>query len=345
MRGWIVLSVVLVVFDGCGFRSPASIGGPGGPDGGSTPPDVAEDAGDATVDARVDAMVDAGDGPTSPVDCLAQWRNHTVQIASSSVQEIAELSSAGDDRRPWISDDGLRLYFARDLLMGPPSGDLYVASRTSTSQPFTAPGGPIPNLNSLRLEGRPSLTSDELMIALSTNRDGQFDINISTRAAGAGFGTADATHLGPVNALDNLRLDPFLSVDGLRLYLAIDHGQVNNKLQIMVSTRASIGDDFSTPSLVPGVDDSTVNQLSPALSRDERILFYAASTNAMKGDLRYATRASATAAFDSPHEVPGVNTDDNESDPVLSPDGCELYFASTRGDHSHYHLYRAEVMR
>lgn len=43
--------------------------------------------------------------------------------------------------------------------------------------------------------------------------------------------------------------------------------------------------------------------------------------------------------------IPTVNTPSNEIDPVLSQDGCELYFASDRDADGHYHLFHAAVVK
>jgi hypothetical protein len=311
------------VLGGCGFHSQAG-----------APSDA--DSGDAASRGS-----DADDGSVAMTDCLQVWRDHAVRITSASVHEIAELSSTGDDRNPWISDDGLRMYFSRDVGLASRS-DIYLASRASRALPFLSPGVAIPNLNSDGREGRPSLTADEAILALSTDRDGQLDIHMTTRLTG-GLGVPEATRAAQVNGIGSQRIDPFLSADGLRLYLASNTGP-GGKLQLWIATRTAIGDDFAAPALVPGINDNALNQTDPALSRDERILVYSAFPNSETGDLRYATRSTATGSFGSPLEIPGVNTDANEFDPVLGADGCELYFASTRRD-AKFHLFRAEVTR
>jgi hypothetical protein len=51
-----------------------------------------------------------------------------------------------------------------------------------------------------------------------------------------------------------------------------------------------------------------------------------------------------TDAFTAPRLIPTVNSDEDDSDPMLSADGCTLYFASSHGDPiGHRHLFRAQV--
>lgn len=308
--------VVWLGIAGCGFRSAAA-----------TDPDSGTGSGS-------DSGSDAGS------DCLLQWREHRVKISDSSVHEITELSSTGDDRNPWISDDGKRIYFSRDT--GAMTGsDIYVAVRASPTSQFTPPVT-VPNLNSAKREGRPSLTSDESILVLSTDRDGPINIALTDTFSGT-LGVPGGAHLAEVNQIGTERIDPFLTGDGLHLYFASDTGP-GKKLQLLVATRPSIADDFAPPVNVPGIDDNAVNQADPALSRDELVLVYSAYPNNEAGELWYATRTTSTGDFGPPEQVPGVSTDSSEFDPVLSPDGCDLYFASNRRD-SKYHLFHAQVTR
>jgi hypothetical protein len=304
------------VLAGCGFRSPASAGG---------------DPGDA-----------AGDGSGTTADCWAHWMNGSVAIDTSTVQEIAELSSTGQDLAPWISKDGLRIYFSRDgVPLG--HGDIYLASRATPTGTFAA-ATPVVNLNSPNEEGRAWLTSDELAIALATAHDGSLDIHIDTRAAGAPFATPVNTHLAMVNATGSLRLDPFLTEDLRRLYFSANTGPAG-KLQLWIATRTAAGDDFGAPALVPGINDNSINELGPALYQDEQLLLFGSFPNNATVDLYYATRSSGTGSFGRAVQIPAVNTPSSEIGPVLSHDGCELYFASDRGNGVNYHLFHATVAK
>jgi hypothetical protein len=314
-----------LILGGCGFQSGAASGGPrdGGPDG--------------AIDGAID-----GPGSGAPTDCFQHWRDGSVSVSASPVREIMELSSAGSDRNPWVSDDGLRIYFSREL-GGPATSDIYLASRRSTADPFGEPA-PVASLNSTEREGRVSLTPDELTLVLSTNRTGHLDIHMNTRGSDAPFGAPDPTFMANVNSVGTLRADPFLTADRLRLYLAAD-SPLSGKLQLLVAARASSGADFAVPVLVPGIDDSGMNQSDPTLSRDELVLVYSAfPVVAGDADLWFATRPTATAAFGAPARLPTVNTAADEFDPALSADGCDLYFASTRNG-GKFHIFHAQVTR
>lgn len=331
----IVLGLVPgLVLAGCGFRSGAASGGSdGGP-------------GDAAIDGAGDG---AGDGSSATPDCWAHWMDGSVAIDAMTVKEITELSSAGHDFAPWISRDGLRIYFSRDLTP-PGHGDIYSASRDTPTGMF-APATPVASLNSAGHEGRVWLTSNELAVALATTRDGSPNLDMTARVAGLPFGPPTNGHLAMVNAKGSMRLDPFLTDDLRRLYFSADTGP-GGKLQLWSATRASATGDFDPPTVVPGsngmagVNNSSLNFLGSALYQDERLLLFTAAGNGEPTELWYATRASAADGFSAQAtKIPTVNTSDSEMGPVLSPDGCELYFASDRDPDAHLHLFHAQVTR
>jgi hypothetical protein len=143
MRVWLIGCVVLA---GCGYPALPKIGG--GSDG----------ANDAATDGP-------GDGSSGATGCFQHWLAGSVNINASTVQELTSLSSAGDDRDPWISADGLRLYFARNPGVDGKS-DIYFASRPSLAQDFVSAQLMI-NLDTFDDEGRPSLNGDETLLIFS----------------------------------------------------------------------------------------------------------------------------------------------------------------------------------
>jgi hypothetical protein len=275
------------------------------------------------------------------VDCLPRWLDHTVDFDPAMVQELTQLSSAGNERDPWISPDGHQLYFTRD-----PSGsgryDVYTATRTATAD--WSEQGPVVNLNSIDDEEHPALTSDLTVLALSTNHNSsRFHIAIATRpSATTGFDSPDEQHLANVNADAANHYDPFLTSDGLRLYLAEDTGP-GGRHEIKVATRSSTSGDFTVPVNVDGVNSSITGTGSATLSNDERVMVFTetlSSTTAL--DLYYATRTSAATGFGTPVKIMAISTSSIEADPMLSRDGCELYFDSNRNG-GRFHLFRARV--
>src|SRR5262249_36954518 len=145
MRGWLMSCVVIA---GCGYPALPKIGG--GSNGMSD---------DAAIDGPGNG---SGDGSSGATDCFAHWLDHTVSLGAPT--EVSELSSGGNERDPWVSNDGRRMYFSRDQGT-PDTSDIFFTSRDSTAQAFSSPT-PVVNLNSSGHEGRVWLTPDELTLAI-----------------------------------------------------------------------------------------------------------------------------------------------------------------------------------
>jgi len=314
-----------VAFSGCGFN--ASVQQGDGPHA---------DAAGPRVDGAIDGMVTA-------TTCMTHWLDGSVAV--SAPQELSTLSTTGSERDPWISSDGLTLYYAGHPLVGGTS-EIYRASRASTAQLFGNPAAQLSLNRSDSDESRAALTPDEKMLVLASNRGigAKYDVYITTRSDTAlDFGSPDMRHMVNVDAGNDDDFDPFLTFDGLRLYLAPAPPVGSGRQHISLATRPDTGSDFSSPVPVPALMSQSLDG-DPALSLDERIIVFSSTRSGGMGgtDLWYATRPSATASFGTPKPIPTVNGSMNDGDPMLSADGCELYFSSSRtgGD---YDLYVATI--
>ncbi|HMG52200.1 MAG TPA: hypothetical protein VK601_01935 [Kofleriaceae bacterium] len=321
-----------MVLGSCGFHSRS-----GG---------VPDDAG--AIDPQSDGPgSDAGDAAPQPSQCQQHWLDGTVSIDETAVDELTALKSNGDDRDPWISQDGKRLYFARSPGMKGGS-DIYRTTRASTDDPFDD-GIDVVNLNTTDQEDRAALTPDETLLVLSTDHGaagGKSHIAIATRPdTGVEFGTPDERTLAKVNMDSANHYDPFPSRDGLRLYLAPTSGP-SGRQEIKVAVRATLTAEFITPVDVGGINSSNTSNADPALSLDERVLVFSSDRGGGTAhhDLYYATRSNLFTPFTTPRPIPTVNSTDEEGDPMLSADGCELYFASTR-DGGKFHLFHAQITK
>lgn len=107
---------------------------------------------------------------------------------------VPGVNSAVDDGQPNLRRDGLELYFystrAAPGAQGGP--DIYVATRASTSEPWSTPVNLGPNVNTAAGETRPSLSWDATELYFGSNRPasemGSADIYVSRR-----------TNLGPAD--------------------------------------------------------------------------------------------------------------------------------------------------
>jgi Tol biopolymer transport system component len=83
-----------------------------------------------------------------------------------------EVNANGYDGGPAVSSDGLMLFFASDRPGGFGANDLWVATRTSATDPFGAPVNLGPQVNTPGFEDRPAIGSDGSTLYFMSDRPG-----------------------------------------------------------------------------------------------------------------------------------------------------------------------------
>jgi Tol biopolymer transport system component len=282
----------------------------------------------AGLDARVggdagapDEGIDASPG-TRP--SLACWSSPM----PSAPMALELLNSPLDELDPFLSRDGQRLYFSSGRGQ---AGlfQVYMSTRTESGD-FGEPelylsdaGGSISHFE---------LSDDELTILMSSDRPGgrgHTDIWLGTRH----------TRVEPFSRfvlLDNVNsegndFDPHFARDTRELWFAPDSlADGMGGQDIALARRTSNAQTFSAPALVPELS-SAGNDASPSLSRDGLVVVFASDRDGSR-DVWYATREATEQPFGAPQKVPGLDTDDNEREPFLSADGCELFYTAGQQD-------------
>lgn len=97
---------------------------------------------------------------------------------------VPGVNGAHDDGHPNVRRDGLEMFFysARPGAPGAQGGnDIYVATRESTSDPWSTPVNLGPAVNSAASETRPSLSWDGTRLYVGSSRAGSSDIYVATR--------------------------------------------------------------------------------------------------------------------------------------------------------------------
>jgi len=298
---------------GCGFQTPA-----------------AGDAGPA--DGPRDGGADALDAPVQSA-CLAKWMAGTVQL--SNPVPLSTLGSVFSDRDPYIAPDNLHLYFSSERSGG---GDVYVATRTSVSDPFDSPVV-ASDLTSASYDSRISMTRNGLVVVESTDRPvgaGLTDLWIATRSSTSNvFSNFTRMPFGATNDIA-AQLDPEINADGTRVYFAYGTPQ-----RIVVISRANVNGMFGAmTTLLSGAGEA-----DPSVSLDERLILFGSDRagGLGGGDIWYTTRADAQSlTLATPMLVPAVNSTGSDGDPSLSDDGCTLYFSSFRT--GNWELYMSTVL-
>lgn len=255
--------------------------------------------------AMPDEASSVTDAPPDSVG-MGTWTNITAVLPGAPV---------GDDD-PSLTGDLLEIYFNRD-------NDIYVATRASLSAAWDTPVR-VDEVSSVDIETTPEITSDGLVMFLSTDKTpslGGEDIWMSTRASRNDV-WGEPTRVDPLSsATDNAASAP---TDDL-LAIAQIGNPTGTDVQLFISTRGSTSVDWPSPTAIGGVN-STSSDFSPILSQDRRTIYFD-SLRSGDEELYVATRVDATGAFNTPEVIAELCTvTTQETDPWVSPDGHHIYF-------------------
>jgi hypothetical protein len=272
-------------------------------------PDV-RDAG--PDDVIVDVPRDAQGG-----SCFERWQQGP---QFSAVLPLMGVNSSTNDRAPFVTADGTRLYYVHD-------NDFYSAPKVGNA--FGSPAVEMV-LTSGSNDNKIYVSANQLRAFMSSNRNGGAggtDLWRATRASETDAWTLDQMFLEALNAAGD-QSDPFLSEDLLRMYFAprTAFGQ-----HIAYAERPTAADSFKPPSNIAELMSQLASDDQPALSGDERLIVFTSNRNGSR-DLWYSTRADRSMPFTAPKPVDGVNLPArNDEAAYVTPDACTLYFASDRG--------------
>jgi hypothetical protein len=269
---------------------------------------------------------------------------------SEPVNLGAPPNSAARDAGPFISRDGLRLYFGamgrKDSLGG---FDLYVSRRARINAPWGAPQNLGPTLNTSANEQCPALSTDESQLYFYSDKPGGlggFDLYVSRRR-----NTRDESswqppeNLGSTVNSEAADQGPYLLEDeatkAVTLFFSSNRPGGPGLDDIYASTLQPNG-AFGPPRIV--LELSTPSRdLRPATRRDGLEMFLDSDRPGGVGslDIWVSTRRTKTEAWSTPVNLgPVINTAGSDVRPALSFDGTALYFHSGgRGGEGDFDLF------
>lgn len=184
------------------------------------------------------------------------------------------------------------------------------------------------------------LSADELTVYFASNRAGGlgiYDIYTATRATTTDTWTNVALLGGAVNTTGE-ETHPSVSSDGLTLFASF-RANPNSPYQVTRATRASTTAAFSALAPVT-VINTVANNFDPYVLPDQSAIYWTSNRNANGDDDIYVATGTA-GSFGTPAAAVGtsLNTTSGEANPVLTPDGLNIYFRSNRG--SQYDIWVA----
>jgi len=130
----------------------------------------------------VDARLADTPLPDAPLDAAARCDRGK---PFGTPVKITELNSAADDHSATLTADELTVLFASSRSGGPGGLDIYIATRPTRSDPWSAPSL-INGVNTARQESRPVITADGLF--LFSERIGRSMRVSARRSSGASRG-------------------------------------------------------------------------------------------------------------------------------------------------------------
>lgn len=176
-------------------------------------------------------------------------------------QVLANLVASGNADDPFMTDDGLQLFFENSATTLGKDQQLFVAIRTTTSVEF-ANGQILANVNDAATsDSAASLTSDALTMVFNSMRSGNSDLYITTRpTATSAFGAPVALSIDT----PGFECCSSLAGDGSSMILVSDASGTNR-----IERTVRGGADYLAPAIFdPGLAGATGDEVDPTLTRD-----------------------------------------------------------------------------
>jgi len=188
----------------------------------------------------------------------------------------ALVNSGAEDRAPSISADGLELYFHSDRSGGQGSVDIWVTTRETTEDDWSAPMNIGQGVNSSVFDRNPDISADGLTLYFVSNRPsgyGDTDFWVTTRTTkNADWGTP--VHLGSTVNSSYAERQPTISADDLWLFFHSNRPGGSGGEDIWLTTRATKEDDWGAPvNLGPAINTSVFDG-HPSILADGSTLYF-----------------------------------------------------------------------
>ena len=279
----------------------------------------------------------------------------TVEVANAdfTIGEPTNLgpivNSSADDGSPSITADGLTLCFNAKRPGGFGDLDIWITTRTTTSEPWGEPVNLGPTVNTAYWEWAPTISYNGLELYFNSNRPGPSwsdndDLWVTSRA------TLDDDWSAPVNlgaTVNSSSIDwsQSISADGLELFFMSNRSGDDD---IWVTTRATTEDDWGPPVNLGSTVNSPSADATPSISADGRMLFFHSNRPGGLGewDIWITKRETTDAEWSAPMNLgPPINGSYWDGNPYISADGSTLFFWSTRpGGVGGQDLWQAKIL-
>lgn len=258
---------------------------------------------------------------------------------STPINLGATANSSANDQGPFISKDGLSLYFTSTRVGGFGGNDIWVTRRAHKDDPWGLPMNLGSTINTAAVESTPTLSRDGSRLYFASGRPGGvggIDIWVSERAdPDDDLGWQTPTNLGTAINSTAADLGPAFFIDPnterLTMYFYSTRAGGPGVRDIYTSTVDDNG-EFTPATLVAELSTAFEDE-QPSLRHDGLEIYFASnrpgSLSTTVTDIWVARRANTSLPWSQPVNVgPTINTAGLEARPSLSFNGRTLYFFS-----------------
>ena len=252
------------------------------------------------------------------------WEDWSTPVNLESLPgSSAAVNSPAVDGCASHSPDGLTIVFNSNR---GGNQDLYMATRSSTSEGFGAPV-PLPApVNTSANEACPTIANGHRLYFSSDREDPAYDIYVSKR--------------GPNGWSEPENLGPNINTPGWLDEAAAFYEDGGDQVMLFSSRQAGGAGDGNIyqsvnggpKSLVAGGPNSSASDNRPSVTRDGLTIFFDSTRSGGLGgpDIYYATRSSTSQPFGPAIHLIGLSSSEFDARATISKDGSFITFSSVR---------------
>jgi hypothetical protein len=238
------------------------------------------------------------------------------------------VNSPNIEMTPSISADGLSLYFTSDRSDGEGRGDIWMATRISTTDAWsdaTNIGLPV---NTPAMESFPSISADDLELYFCRGDWGQGDIYVATR------NSSQEPWRNAVKLSDAINVSaddyaPLISFDGLTLYFVSKRPGGPGDIDMWITTRPKLDAEWGCPEPLPPPINSPHKEGHKCVSTDGLMMFFQRFKGREANKFLYVTiRDTKGDPWSQPINLGPMPLGGTSIPAIysLSSDGTKLYF-------------------
>jgi Tol biopolymer transport system component len=244
---------------------------------------------------------------------------------------VTEINSNYQEKSPFLSFDGLTLYFSRIETYGFYGSRMFQATRTTPVGPFTE----VKEISTLNYPGGgveyPWVSPDNLRMYYRYKQPTTRYRMAVTKRESVNDPWQTGTDIAELNALGDV-FNPTLNMDGLTIFFAGDKlTGGKGDYDIWVASRPDVNAPFGNVTNAGEINSSAAD-VHPSISPDGLTLYFASNRNG-NYQLFKATRGSLDALFGNVEQLSFFDCPDcSLYYPFLSSDGKAFYFVKSTSE-------------